>query len=242
MIISWSEFITRLLLAFVLGAIIGVERQWRKTRAVLKTNVLVCLGASMFVMVSAMVPSDTSPTRVTSQIVSGVGFLGGGVILHEGSSVRGLNTAATLWCAAAIGSFIGFGYFFPAYAGALMVVGTNFALRPLGQALQQFDSKFAPDEFEIGYRLHGICKARDEERLRSQLRDLALEKGFTISAVTSESLDDGTDDLQQERVKIIVDLSSESVRNSSLDEMAIALKSSLKMSSIGWEVITNDPE
>ena len=103
---TWADFVIRLLLAFILGAAIGIERQWQKTRAVLKMNVLVCIGAAMFVMMSSMVANDSSPTRVAAQVVSGIGFLGGGVILREGTSVRGLNTAATLWCAAAVGTFV----------------------------------------------------------------------------------------------------------------------------------------
>ncbi len=86
---TWVEFVIRLLLAFILGAAIGIERQWQKTRAVLKMNVLVCIGAAMFVMMSSMVANDSSPTRVAAQVVSGIGFLGGGLILREGTSVRG---------------------------------------------------------------------------------------------------------------------------------------------------------
>lgn len=66
---SWGDFAIRLLLAFILGAAIGIERQWRRTRSVLKTNVLVSLGAAMFVMLSAMIPGDASPTRIAAQVV-----------------------------------------------------------------------------------------------------------------------------------------------------------------------------
>jgi len=110
---------------------IGIERQWLKTREVLKINVLVTLGSAMFVMLSIMTPGDSSPTRIASQIVSGVGFLGGGVILREGASVRGINTAATLWCTAAIGTLVGSGYLVQAYSATLVVVGANLLLRPL---------------------------------------------------------------------------------------------------------------
>lgn len=71
---TWVDFAIRLLLAFILGAAIGSERQWRRTRSVLKTNVLVSLGAAMFVMLSAMIPGDASPTRIAAQVVSGIGF------------------------------------------------------------------------------------------------------------------------------------------------------------------------
>ena len=133
---TWIDFAIRLFLAFILGVGIGIERQWLKSRAVLKTNVLVSLGAAMFVMMAAMVPGDSSPTRVAAQVVSGVGFLGAGVILREGGSVRGINTAATLWCAAAIGSLVGSGFLVQAYFGTIAVVGANLLLRPVVQMFQ----------------------------------------------------------------------------------------------------------
>jgi putative Mg2+ transporter-C (MgtC) family protein len=133
---TWIDFVIRLIIAFVLGVGIGIERQWLKERSVLKTNVLVTLGAAMFVMLSAMVPGDASPTRIAAQVVSGIGFLGGGVILREGSSVRGINTAATLWCAGAIGSLVGSGFLFQAYFSTLAVVGANLLLRPVVQVFQ----------------------------------------------------------------------------------------------------------
>ena len=143
----WSDFVLRLILAFILGAGIGIERQWTKTRSVLKTNVLVSIGAAMFVMMAAMTPNDTSPTRVAAQVVSGIGFLGGGVILREGRSVRGINTAATLWCAGAIGTLTGSGFFVPAYFGTLAVIGANLMLRPVVQIFQpQFEKPDKPEK------------------------------------------------------------------------------------------------
>lgn len=136
MTITWIDFATRLALAFILGAGIGIERQWLKSRSVLKTNVLVSLGAAMFVMMAAMIQGDSSPTRVAAQVVSGVGFLGAGVILREGASVRGINTAATLWCAAAIGSLVGSGFLLQAYCGTIAVIGANLLLRPVVQLFQ----------------------------------------------------------------------------------------------------------
>ncbi|MDR0251735.1 MAG: MgtC/SapB family protein, partial [Brucellaceae bacterium] len=89
--------------AFILGGIIGFERQWRQRLAGLRTNTLVAVGAATFVLFASLVDGDTSPTRVAAQIVSGIGFLGAGIIFKEGFNVRGLNTAATLWCSAAVG-------------------------------------------------------------------------------------------------------------------------------------------
>src|ERR1700760_3005904 len=96
--------------AFCLSAIIGFERQWRNRLAGLRTNTLVALGAAPFVVFAQLYPEESSPTRVAAQVVSGIGFLGAGLIFREGLSVRGLNTAATLWCSAAIGVAAGVGF------------------------------------------------------------------------------------------------------------------------------------
>ncbi|WET82849.1 MgtC/SapB family protein [Amycolatopsis sp. QT-25] len=121
-----------------LGAVIGIERQYRARMAGLRTNALVAVGATLFVLLSAHgfgglnTSGDVDPTRVAAQIVSGIGFLGAGVILRDGLNVRGLNTAATLWCSAAVGSLAGAGLYVVALAGTVVIVGVNVLLRPLG--------------------------------------------------------------------------------------------------------------
>ena len=134
---DWREFAIRLLVAFLLGSAIGLERQWRQRMAGLRTNALVATGASLFVMLSVLTPDEASPTRIAAQVVSGIGFLAGGVILREGLTVRGLNTAATIWCAAAIGTLAGSGYFSQALVGSVAVLASNLILRPLGHRINQ---------------------------------------------------------------------------------------------------------
>ena len=114
------EIAIRLATALLVGVVIGVERQWRQRMAGLRTNALVSIGAAGFVVFSTTVSGDNSPTRVAAQIVSGIGFLGAGVILREGINIRGLNTAATLWCSAMVGTFAGAGQLIASLlAGAL---------------------------------------------------------------------------------------------------------------------------
>jgi putative Mg2+ transporter-C (MgtC) family protein len=98
------EFVLRLSLAVALGALIGIERQLRNHEAGLKTNALVAAGSAMFVMMAA---SFGEPDRIVAQILPGIGFLGAGMIMRDGLHVRGLNTAATLWCSAAVGTLAG---------------------------------------------------------------------------------------------------------------------------------------
>ncbi|NJO96173.1 MAG: MgtC/SapB family protein [Pleurocapsa sp. CRU_1_2] len=136
MTITWTTFAIRLLIGFFLAVGIGIERQWLKRRPVFKINILVALGSEIFVMLSIMTPGDSSPTRVAAQIVSGVGFLAGGVILRDGSSVKGINTAATIWCAAAIGALVGSGFLLPACVSTCAVIGANLLTRPLEKAFK----------------------------------------------------------------------------------------------------------
>src|SRR5450755_3290220 len=124
------ESIGRLSVALALGSVIGFERQWRQKMAGLRTNALVALGSCGFVVFSAMV-GEGDPTRVAAQVVTGIGFLGAGVILREGINVHGLNTAATLWCSAMVGTFAGAGFWAPSLVATGFVVGTNLLLRPL---------------------------------------------------------------------------------------------------------------
>lgn len=102
---SLTPFVMNLLLAMCLGALIGAERQWRQRMAGLRTNALVATGAAVFIL-SSYATSPDSPGRIAAQIVSGIGFLGAGVIMREGMNIRGLNTAATLWCSAGIGVLV----------------------------------------------------------------------------------------------------------------------------------------
>src|ERR1700689_3642402 len=104
------DFVLRLGAALLLGACVGLERQWRQRMSGTRTNALVSAGASAFVMCAFMVRDSTrSEAQIVSYVVSGVGFLGAGVIFKDAGSVRGLNTAATTWCSAAIGAISGLG-------------------------------------------------------------------------------------------------------------------------------------
>ncbi len=134
--LSVADFALRLGVGVGCGALIGMERQWRARRAGLRTNALVAAGATLFVLYAAATP-DSSPTRVASYVVSGIGFLGGGVILREGVNVRGLNTAATLWCSAAIGVLAASGNLLFALIGTGTVIGIHLFGRPLGRLIDR---------------------------------------------------------------------------------------------------------
>ena len=103
------DILFRLFLALALGGAIGFERRWRGHEAGPHTNALVAMGSAFFIIVGVQLGGDAS-ARVLAQVATGIGFLAGGVILRDGFRVRGLNTAATVWCVAALGCFIGFGH------------------------------------------------------------------------------------------------------------------------------------
>lgn len=120
------ELLVRLVLALVLGALVGWERELQQMPAGFRTHALVSLGSGVFTVISGYAFSGASadPTRIAAQIVSGIGFLGGGAILRHGGSVRGLTTAASLWAVAAIGMAAGAGLFIVAVGGTLLVIVT----------------------------------------------------------------------------------------------------------------------
>jgi len=166
--LSIAEFVLRLGVGVGCGALIGIERQWQARRAGLRTNALVATGATLFVLYS-VVTNDSSPTRVASYVVSGVGFLGGGVILREGFNVRGLNTAATLWCSAAVGVLAAGGHPLFALVATGTVVGIHLLGRPLGHLIDHGDSVVEEDEDDQPYQLQVICRRKSEKYARAQI-------------------------------------------------------------------------
>src|SRR5215203_5892091 len=134
------ELLGRLLLAAVLGGAIGAERELNDQAAGLRTHMLLTIGACLFTLVSAYGfgggPRD--PSRLAAQIVTGIGFLGGGAIVRHGLTVKGLTTAASIWATAAVGVAVGAGRYLLGIGGAALVVGTLFGLRRASNALQRW--------------------------------------------------------------------------------------------------------
>jgi putative Mg2+ transporter-C (MgtC) family protein len=170
-----------------LSAVIGFERQWRNRLAGLRTNTLVALGAASFVIFEQLVPGDSSPTRVAAQVVSGIGFLGAGLIFREGLSVRGLNTAATLWCSAAVGVIAGAGY--PLYAAVAtgFVVFVNLLLRPIVRFINR--QPLMSTEVEIGYVVSVTCRGPDEAHIRALLLRGLAGCGLALRRLDSNDLE-----------------------------------------------------
>jgi len=183
-----QEIAIRLGVAVVFGSVIGFERQWLQRMAGLRTNSLVAVGAAGFVVFSTMVSGDNSPTRMAAQVVSGVGFLGAGVILREGINITGLNTAATLWCSAMVGTFAGAGQLAASGIAAGFVVLTNLFLRPLVRLINRQPHGAA--EIETHYSVELRCQGDQEAHIRALLLQAASAAGLGLRRLTSENLED----------------------------------------------------
>jgi putative Mg2+ transporter-C (MgtC) family protein len=174
--------------ALLIGAVIGFERQWRQRMAGLRTNALVAIGAAGFVVFSTTVSGDNSPTRVAAQIVSGIGFLGAGVILREGINIRGLNTAATLWCSAMVGTFAGAGQLVASGLAGAFIVGTNLFLRPIVRLINK--QPLSAVEVETQYAVELRCQGQQEAHTRALLLQATTSAGLGLRRLTSENLED----------------------------------------------------
>jgi putative Mg2+ transporter-C (MgtC) family protein len=129
-----GAFLLRLGIAALLGIAIGFERQWRQRAAGLHTSTLVSIGSALFALLDQTLRAGDT-TRIVAGVVTGVGFIAGGVILRSGANISGLNTAATIWATAAVGALSGFGYWREAIAGAVAIVLFNLLLQPLANAI-----------------------------------------------------------------------------------------------------------
>jgi putative Mg2+ transporter-C (MgtC) family protein len=186
-----ADFALRLAVGVGCGALIGLERQWRARRAGLRTNALVAAGATLFVLYS-VATTDSSPTRVASYVVSGIGFLGGGVILREGVNVRGLNTAATLWCSAAIGVLAASGHLIFTLIGTGTVIAIHLFGRPLGRLIDRDDTD-DEDESARPFLVQIICRPKTEKYARAQIVQHASSNDMTLRGIhTGPASDDET--------------------------------------------------
>jgi len=146
--IMWP-FLVRCGVAAACGALIGLERELKHKPAGFRTNILICVGASMYMAVGLLLMAKDGegtldPTRIAAQVVTGIGFLGAGSILHHGNQVTGLTTAATIWVVAAIGLIAGAGFPVLALVSSVLVVATLAILAPIEDRL--FHSERANDD------------------------------------------------------------------------------------------------
>jgi putative Mg2+ transporter-C (MgtC) family protein len=180
----------RVLGAVAIGALIGFERTFHGRPAGFRTHALVCLASAILMIVTVyqiewmtVAPMDTirtDPTRMAQGIMTGIGFLGAGVIFKEGLTVRGLTTAASIWVTAAIGILVGIGFWYAAILGALATLAILAAFRFIESKL--------PAEF---YAHHVLCFARDKVMAETDMRELLAKHGFSIANLSSRLTEGG---------------------------------------------------
>ncbi len=227
---DFRDTLVSLLVAFVLGTLIGTERQLRLRTAGLRTNVLVAVGASAFVDLAMHLAGNDGAVRVIAYVVSGIGFLGAGVIMKEGTNVRGLNTAATLWGSAAVGCCAGADMVAQAAALTVFVLAGNTLLRPLVNAINRIplDAQAVEVDFDVTLTVDLAAKA--------DLRDTLVERleaaNYPVSDV--EVVD------RADTAEIVARLTSTAVNAGELDDVVAALERIPGVRHATWASSTRD--
>lgn len=179
--------------AMAVGGVIGLERSYHGRPAGFRTHTLVCLASSMLMLVTLFqtrwLPPGanvdafrTDPTRMAQGIMTGIGFLGAGVIFKEGLSVRGLTTAASIWMTSAIGVLIGIGFYYPAVVGTILTVGILSLFRLIEARIPSHH-----------YAQHFISFDRHRAMEEHEVRILLHQHGFTLANISYRVSDDGAD-------------------------------------------------
>jgi putative Mg2+ transporter-C (MgtC) family protein len=212
--------------ALLLGILIGLERQWRHHPAGLRTNALVSLGAAMFVSISLLTNVEDK-TRIASYVVSGLGFLGGGVILREGLNVKGMSTAATIWCSGAIGSLAGVGFPLEAGIGTVAILFVHVALRPLVYWFEARTQKAT--NVETNYRLRVTCQHPHEAVIRAiLLRHVGNQPHMSIQGVS-------TDESDADRVVVVATIYAIERNDRFMEDLVARISIEPDVKAVSWE-------
>jgi putative Mg2+ transporter-C (MgtC) family protein len=234
--ISPLHFALHLFIAIALGALVGLERQWRQRMAGTRTNALVCAGAASFVMSGLLVPHDaTAEGRIVSYVVSGVGFLGAGVIFKDAGNVRGLNTAATIWCSAAVGVLTGLGAIPHALILAIGVLLTNILLRPLAYRLHPVLPSATP--LETLYEIRMVCRTEAVGHLRSLLLSIIAGSPVTLQGIHSEEVDSPRD-----LTNIRAEVTTPGSNNQAVEHIVVRLSIEPDIDTISWSAVQTTME
>ncbi len=232
---TWESFVLRVTVAMLLGAVIGVERQFRHGMAGLRTNALVASGASLFVLVSFYTGEDYgSAGRIAGQVVSGIGFLGAGVIMREGLNVRGLNTAATLWCSAAVGVLAGMGLLLEASLGVAVILCANILLRDVAQRINRLS--IMGHTAEQHYGIYIVCHTDDEVQVRALLLHTLSNMSFSLQSLLSKDLDDNG------FLLVSTEVLAQSGQQAQLEKIISRISLEKSVTSIRWELLAEQDE
>jgi uncharacterized membrane protein YhiD involved in acid resistance len=187
---SEIELFFRLGLSLIFGMIVGIERQWHHKNAGIKTNTLVSVGATAFALISARGFGPTNnPAAVAAGVVTGIGFIGAGVIMRRGGSVQGINTAATLWAAGSMGLAIGAGYYKLGVAMVVTILIIQVGLRPIASAINKRSGMITP---LITYHLDVSFKPESADAVHDAWSSFEKQSGVSMIRF-SENQGDATE-------------------------------------------------
>jgi putative Mg2+ transporter-C (MgtC) family protein len=188
---EYATITVHLVAALIAGGMIGLERSFHGRPAGFRTHTLVCVASSLLMLVTLYqwqwfpgVPMETirtDPTRMAQGIMTGIGFLGAGVIYKEGVNIHGLTTAASIWITAAIGILVGVGFYFPAMLATALVLGILSAFRWIEARM--------PSE---SFAYHSIRFDRNDAMPEEEVRALLAQHGFTVTNMSYRITRDGT--------------------------------------------------
>lgn len=176
------EYIGRLILAVILGGVIGYERESAHRPAGLRTNILVCLGATLIMLLESYYhtkhPNTSDNLRMAAQVITGIGFLGAGTIIQTRSSIRGLTTAATIWVTATVGLSIGEGFYYVAIVATILVLISLRVLKKIENALAMKRGRIL--------MISGVSNGNFSERLTDILKEMNIPMWDMRFSVTNE--------------------------------------------------------
>jgi len=220
-----------LIVAFVMGTLIGTERQYRQRTAGLRTNVLVAVGAAAFVDLGMRLTGGDGATRTVAYVISGIGFLGAGVIMKEGMNVRGLNTAATLWCSAAVGAFAGADLPLESLFVTIAVLSGNTLLRPLVNAINR--TPIDEGATEATYEVQATTSPDNAGPVRDLLVERLERASYPVGGI--EVVERGED-----AVEVVATLTATAVAAAELDAVTADLARAPGIRHATWSVQTAD--
>ncbi|HUH27270.1 MgtC/SapB family protein [Gelidibacter sp.] len=235
-----TEYLFRIGAAFLLGGIIGFERQWQQKDAGLRTNTLVAIGAASYVLLSVDLHSlaGGDPGRVAAQIVTGIGFIGAGVIMKDGFGVKGLNTAATIWCSAAVGTLAGMGFIVEALVTTIAVVLSHLILRPVSVRLSKLSAYRKNVVKETYYQVSIQCALNKETNVRLWL----LSHIETNDQLLLRSVNRDVFQTNPEEVMIQVEVATIGNQENLLETLVTSLIMKLEVTRAGWKLVGQETE
>lgn len=228
---DFLDSLVSLLAAFVLGGLIGAERQYRQRGGGLRTHVLVAVGAATFVDIGQHLNGNAGAAQIISYVVSGVGFLGAGVIMKQGNNVWGLNTAATLWCSAAVGACAGADLAFEAIALTGFVLAGNTLLRPVVNAINR--APVDESRTEAIYEVRLTTNADHLDDGRELLREKLESASYPLRDIEVVEREGGG-------VEIVATLLATAVDPHELDAIVAALEGDPLAESASWDTRATD--